>query len=124
MRGQRLAFVSSPSPSKQASLCYVVLFVNKYVILAVSDMTYEVYMRSVSGYSSSAVSLTSPLTSSSHVTSHDVRGVTSGDFVTSLFIGALLFIPVCVILCVTVLIRLRNSGQSQSSMNIQPTEYL
>jgi len=74
--------------------------------------------------SSSAVLMTSSAMSSSHVTSplttrHDVTSVdyavmTSNDFTVSLVIGALLFIPVTVILCVTVVIRLRKSGKSTS----------
>ena len=64
--------------------------------------------------------VTSPMTSlsSSHVTSTVgvVQGVlqqpvsSADDMSASLFIGALLFIPVTLILCVTGLIRLRNSG--------------
>ena len=56
--------------------------------------------------------VTSAMTTGRDVTSNDDNKVTSNDLTASLFIGALLFIPVSVILCVTVVIRLRKSGMS------------
>ena len=48
------------------------------------------------------------------VTSDDDVTMTSNDVTASLFIGALLFVPVGVILCVTVVIRLRKNGTTIS----------
>ena len=69
---------------------------------------------------SSAILPTSSVTSSGHVTSavttrrlltsDDAEFTTLNDFTTSMLIGEMLFVPVTVILCVTVIIRLRRSG--------------
>jgi len=76
---------------------------------------------SATGQPSSAAQLTPSVTSSSHVTSavstqrvmtseEGERVVDPSDIMASVFIGALLFIPVTVILCATAVIRLRRSG--------------